>query len=84
MAYFSFGSFNGTAERELTEAVNTINQHGAQDLILDLRFNGGGYLDVASELAFMVGGTSLRGCVKLTLRYAPGNNLYGGDEEIAF
>lgn len=85
VAYFSFGSFNGTAERELTEAVNTINQHGAQDLILDLRFNGGGYLDVASELAFMVGGTSLKGVrVFSTLRYAPGNNLYGGDEEIAF
>ena len=29
------------------------------DLILDLRYNGGGYLDIASELAYMIGNTTL-------------------------
>lgn len=85
VAYFSFGSFNGTAERELIDAVNAINQQGAQELILDLRFNGGGYLNVASELAYMLGGETLKDTrVFSTLRYAPGNNLYGGDEVITF
>jgi hypothetical protein len=28
------------------------------DLVLDIRYNGGGFLDIASELAFMVAGSS--------------------------
>ena len=27
-----------------------------QDLVLDLRYNGGGYLAIASELAYMIAG----------------------------
>ena len=27
------------------------------DLVLDVRYNGGGYLDIASELAYMIAGT---------------------------
>src|SRR6185436_15001041 len=37
--------------------INAINQlAGVTDLVLDLRYNGGGYLDIASELAFMIAG----------------------------
>ncbi|GIT39402.1 MAG: hypothetical protein Ct9H300mP8_05980 [Gammaproteobacteria bacterium] len=28
------------------------------DLVLDLRYNGGGYLDIANELAFMIAGSA--------------------------
>jgi carboxyl-terminal processing protease len=56
IAYFSFSSFNGTAENELVDVVKQIKTAQAQELIIDLRYNGGGFLDVASELAYMVAG----------------------------
>ncbi len=85
IAYFSFGSFNGTGEKELINTVNTINENGAQELVLDLRFNGGGYLDLAAELAYMVGGDGVKNTpVFSSLRYAPGNTLFGGDKNIPF
>lgn len=73
IAYFSFSSFNGTAEKELINAANQIKaQGGAQDLIVDLRFNGGGYLDVASELAYIIGGDAIgENRVFSTLRFGP-------------
>lgn len=84
VAYFSFGSFNGTAEKELINAVNDIKQTGAQELILDLRFNGGGYLDLASELAYMLAGDGVKNTpVFSALRFAPGNTVYK-DELLPF
>ncbi|MEG0886691.1 MAG: S41 family peptidase, partial [Janthinobacterium sp.] len=32
---------------------------GISDLVLDVRYNGGGYLDVASELAYMIAGPQI-------------------------
>ncbi|HZV93319.1 MAG TPA: S41 family peptidase, partial [Caldimonas sp.] len=32
---------------------------GITDLVLDLRYNGGGYLDIASELAYMIAGPTV-------------------------
>lgn len=34
---------------------------GIDDLVLDLRYNGGGYLDIASELAYMIAGEAATG-----------------------
>src|ERR1044071_8132389 len=41
------------------DAVTAIKNAGATDLILDLRYNGGGYLDMASEVAYMIANTTL-------------------------
>lgn len=35
----------------------TIDGAGISDLVLELRYNGGGLLDIASELAYMVAGS---------------------------
>ena len=40
-------------------AITTLDNANVTDLILDLRYNGGGYLDIASELAYMIGNTTL-------------------------
>jgi len=49
-----------TAEDELIAAVKQLNAAnngaGITDLVLDLRYNGGGYLDLASEFAYMIAG----------------------------
>jgi carboxyl-terminal processing protease len=56
VGYLLFNDHVATAESELVEAVNTLRAANVQDLILDLRYNGGGYLDIASELAYMIAG----------------------------
>ncbi|HEY6527517.1 MAG TPA: S41 family peptidase [Cellvibrionaceae bacterium] len=77
IAYFSFGSFNGTAEKELINAANEINRAGAQELIVDIRFNGGGYLGVAAQLAYIVGGDAISDKrIFSSLRFGP--NLPAG------
>lgn len=58
VGYMLFNDFIATAERELIEAVNELAAAGVTDLVLDLRYNGGGFLDIASQLGFMIAGPS--------------------------
>ena len=59
MGYIQFNDHIAPAEPQLITAINTLKNAGATDLILDLRYNGGGYLELASELAYMIGNTTL-------------------------
>src|SRR5437660_7683821 len=52
-----FDDHIATAEQEFIDAVNTLKAQSIVDLVLDIRYNGGGYLDIASELAYMIAGT---------------------------
>jgi carboxyl-terminal processing protease len=56
VGYLQFNDHFATAEAELIAAVHQLQAAGATDLVLDIRYNGGGFLDIASELAFMVAG----------------------------
>ncbi len=49
------------AEQELVQAIDTLQSDGVTDLVLDLRYNGGGLLELASELSYMVSGPALTG-----------------------
>ena len=51
-----FNDHLATAEAQLVEAVNYFKTQGIDDLVLDVRYNGGGYLYIASELAYMIAG----------------------------
>ena len=57
VGYLLFNDHVATSEQALVHAVNQLRTASVQDLVLDLRYNGGGYLDIASELAFMIAGT---------------------------
>ncbi|HET9863903.1 MAG TPA: S41 family peptidase [Steroidobacteraceae bacterium] len=59
VGYIQFNDHIATAEAQLITAINTVKNAGATDLILDLRYNGGGYLDMASETAYMIANTTL-------------------------
>jgi carboxyl-terminal processing protease len=59
VGYIQFNDHIATAEQPLMDAVTAIKNAGATDLILDLRYNGGGYLDMASEVAYMIANTTL-------------------------
>jgi carboxyl-terminal processing protease len=54
VGYMLFNDHLATSEAELINAVNTLQ--GVHDLFLDIRYNGGGYLDIADELAYMIAG----------------------------
>ena len=56
VGYLLFNAHIAPAESELISAVNGLNAIHISDLILDMRYNGGGYLDIASELAYMIAG----------------------------
>ncbi len=59
VGYIQFNDHIATAETPLINAINLVKNANATDLILDLRYNGGGYLDLASEMAYMMANTSL-------------------------
>lgn len=56
VGYMLFNDHIATAESALIDAVTQLKTAGVTDLVLDIRYNGGGYLDIASELAYMVAG----------------------------
>ena len=56
VGYLHFTDHIATAEKQLFDAMIQLKGKGITDLILDMRYNGGGYLDIASELAYMIAG----------------------------
>ena len=51
VGYIRIGSFGATTYKEFMTAVDSLQQQGMEDLILDLQDNGGGYLQAAVEIA---------------------------------
>lgn len=56
IAYTTFNSF--TAEKAIADAIAGLASEGISDLVLDLRYNGGGYIYISSKLAYMVAGAA--------------------------
>ena len=54
--YFQFNSFIVTAQEGLIEAFDTFVEQNVTELVMDLRYNGGGRLALASQLSYMVAG----------------------------
>lgn len=51
IGYINLTRFSSTSMKEFTEAMVKLKSQGIQSLILDLRNNGGGYMNTAIELA---------------------------------
>ncbi len=60
VGYLLFTDHLRTAEVGLIEAVRTFHSvpDGIEDLVIDMRYNGGGYLYIASQLGYMVAGAA--------------------------
>ncbi len=56
VGYMTFNNHIATAETLLINAIEQFRDANISDLIIDLRYNGGGFLDIASELGYMVAG----------------------------
>ena len=50
-AYIRLTQFNGKAAKEFRLAMNQFKRDGKTNLVLDLRSNGGGYMDILQEIA---------------------------------
>ena len=61
VGYMLFNDHIATAESMLINAAKLFKQQGVSELILDLRYNGGGYLDIARTLASMIAGAAAVG-----------------------
>jgi hypothetical protein len=59
VGYVLFNTF-GTliAEESLVNAFEQLANNNVSDLVLDLRYNGGGYLAIASQLGYMIAGSA--------------------------
>jgi carboxyl-terminal processing protease len=63
VGYILYNDQIATAESELINAITDLKSKGVTDLVLDLRYDGGGLLDLASELGYMIGGNQTAGQV---------------------
>lgn len=56
VGYLLFNDHVATAEQQLIAAVEQMRAASIDDLVLDLRYNGGGLLAIASQLSYMIAG----------------------------
>jgi hypothetical protein len=56
VGYLLFNDHNRPSEAALMGAIQQLKTENVTELVLDLRYNGGGYLDIASSLAYMIAG----------------------------
>jgi carboxyl-terminal processing protease len=65
VGYLFFRNFVTPSTAALTDAFAALKAAGANELVLDLRYNGGGLVDVAVHLASLIGGARTNGQVML-------------------
>ncbi len=56
VGYFQFNSHIATAERGLFNVITQMKNNNVSDLVVDLRYNGGGLLAMAAQLGYMIAG----------------------------
>lgn len=59
VGYIAFTTFNTfTAENQLKDAFERFEAENINDLVLDIRYNGGGFLYISSQLSYLIAGQS--------------------------
>ena len=59
VGYIHFTTFSPfSSEEQIIDAIQQMADAGVSDLVLDLRYNGGGLLAVASQLSYMIAGSA--------------------------
>ena len=83
MGYMQFNSFIRTGQQELIDGFQQFVDQGVTELVIDLRYNGGGLLAMASQVAYMeAGGAQTNNQTFETLQFNgkyPNKNPVTGD-----
>lgn len=58
IAYLYFDSLIAKSQDALITAFSSFQAQGAKELVIDMRYNGGGLLYISSQLAYMIAGNS--------------------------
>jgi carboxyl-terminal processing protease len=82
VGYVFFRNFVRPSVDALDAAFASLREAGVTDLVLDLRYNGGGLVDVAVHLASLIGGTATNG--RLLARYVHNAKNRADDEDLRF
>ncbi|GAC1419141.1 MAG: S41 family peptidase [Flavisolibacter sp.] len=72
IGYFSFNSFLGdTSEinHQFSRIFNRFGAAGVQDVVIDLRYNGGGYVSIAQKMVNYLAPFSANGGLMMTQKY---------------
>jgi carboxyl-terminal processing protease len=69
VGYLFFRNFVRPSAAALNDAFAALKTAGATELVLDLRYNGGGLVDVAVQLASLIGGVRTSGQVMINWAY---------------
>ena len=84
VGYVLFNEHSQGAQDKLITAFTTLRNDGVQDLVLDLRYNSGGFLYVAQTAAALVAAAGIDGQVFETLRYSDRRSAAGVSETFIF
>ena len=69
VGYVTFNDHIATAEQQLINSMTWMRDNSVDELILDLRYNGGGLLGIAAELGYMIAGLAGEGEVFYDLQF---------------
>lgn len=61
IGYLQFNEFVVQAKDKLVEAFTQFSNEEIDELVLDIRYNGGGRIDIAAQLAYMIAGDHASG-----------------------
>ncbi len=70
IGFFAFKSFINNSSDELDALFASFNDEGVDELVVDLRYNGGGLLSAAQHMASLIGGNTTSGKTFCTLKYS--------------
>lgn len=83
IGYFVFSSFLGDTNavyNNFSRIANRFASEGVQDLVVDLRYNGGGYVSVAEKLADYLAPNSANGGVMITQKFNKNYSAYNSTD----
>ncbi len=61
IGYFNFLNFLDSSESELDNIFSNFKNNGVSELVLDVRYNGGGKIHIANHLGSLIGGNNVIG-----------------------
>jgi carboxyl-terminal processing protease len=86
VGYINFATFGSyVAEKAIADAMaGLVAAGGVTDLVLDLRYNGGGYVFISAETAFMIAGQARTGSKTFELYKTNDKKPFGAEDSELF